>query len=68
MEPKVCGFNSVEGICSCYSTWAYRSAKKKNLINMNIEVDQYNKYPVVQFKYTSEQGLIYEIDSDARFM
>ena len=49
-------------------TWAYRSAKEKGLINMKIEVDQYNKYPVVQFKYTSEQGLMYEIDSDARFM
>ncbi|PZX05809.1 CRISPR-associated Cas3 family helicase [Psychrobacillus insolitus] len=49
-------------------TWAYRSAKEKGLINMKIEVDQYNNYPVVQFKYTSEQGLMYEIDSDAGFM
>lgn len=42
--------------------WAFDKAKKKDLIKKEIQMDSYQKIPVVAFQYDSEIGLVFVQD------
>lgn len=48
--------------------WAYEKAKKNHLIADEINVNRFTNYPIVSFKYSIDEGLIYDIDVDSVFM
>lgn len=48
--------------------WAFIKANRNHLIKLHVRANKFLTYPVVNFAYTNEKGLIYDLDEDAMFM
>ena len=48
-------------------SWVLDKAKKEGWIHSRLNIDKFNVIPVVSLEYTSEKGIIYQVDQDSMF-
>ena len=67
LQRRITLLNQLQDYTVSIPKWAYKMAEKEFKYDA-ITIDKYTSYPIISFRYTKENGLIYEIEEGANFL